>query len=128
SLDDSTIRVVYEIPRPVEADASLLPIAALSELPPVIMEYLTRTGGVRSQVGEPLCLFPHALSRVLVERLPLTNEMPPDATFPATCAGCVLKPLCPGISAAYIRQFGVAELRPFVGEAATERADVALVD
>ncbi len=88
-----------------------LPFSAARSLPEAIVRALGDTIPVRSRAGQPLCAFPRALERML-----LNGDRPGgpgDGTFGPGCASCALRPACGGVSPGYAARFGTDELVPF---------------
>lgn len=80
-----------------------------------------RVGGVELEVlGLPPCVAPDLLAFlgdrrdiVAPDRAAATAASPPAArTWAAPCERCTLRPICPGVDAAYVRRWGTEELRP----------------
>jgi MoaA/NifB/PqqE/SkfB family radical SAM enzyme len=80
-----------------------------------------RADGVEFEVvGLPPCVSP-SLRAVLgdrrdtpsVERVSALPTPPnPEAIYPPCCDACTLRPICPGVHAAYVARWGTDELRP----------------
>lgn len=102
--------LAIEWPDPA-ATPGALPLLAARGLPEAIVRDLGDAIPLRSRAGRPLCVFPRALERMLLDLD--ARERRDDNTFGPQCATCTLRTACGGVSRGYAKRFGTGELVPF---------------